>query len=757
MKRILIVLSAAVSVLAGCAKSSDLEELKKSVDDLEGVRIISVEGQITNINSSIQALQAAKDILDKKVEELGGEDKALKAEAQKLGEDIAKLKEYADGLAAGTASWAEKTFSTIDQMVELQTRLEVLEKLVPELKTALSDLETDIKKWVGIELEGYTTIAALEAAVETSESKMEGKVNDAVKQLGDKIAAQGEEIASLKTALDKDVEGLKKDIADLRKQLTEDYQAAIKEAIDEYAGKVTAEISAKLSEALKPLEAKIGALEEKVTALEGKVSTLEEKVSTLEEQMKAVETQVAEALERIQSVAVVPDYSDGSVDIYATRSSTMRFEINPVSAAKALVETEGAEDYFSFQAVQVKTKADAFIDFTIESVSMDDSGTFVEVVLAPNDAITAGVSLMARLKIEANEGQGDYVCKTSSYFAVNSSKIPQTPSFAQSTISWAIDDDHKIESSYNTQSVDDAKTTVTYYSSNPSVAVINNGKIVIKASGTTTITAAAQESAEYLAGSASYELIIYPEGTLTGVFSVSATKKVLFARGNLYYTGSKWALEANQYDYRTWPEKNACIAGKLTDNGTPADNVGLFFWTSELAKSFTKTYSVTGAGGGDTFFPNTEASVIGSQWYVLTRDEWMYLSNSRTDAANKLGYAKVCGVKGIIILPDTFIDPMKNGGDAPFVPKSSIGYDVNLYDVDNWKPMQAAGAVFLPATGYRLEDEMYQANSQAHYWSATVRDENDAFCVHIGGNDISPENMVDRSCGLTIRLVMTVE
>ena len=58
---------------------------------------------------------------------------------------------------------------------------------------------------------------------------------------------------------------------------------------------------------------------------------------------------------------------------------------------------------------------------------------------------------------------------------------------------------------------------------------------------------------------------------------------------------------------------------------------------------------------------------IGTGWRTLTNDEWIYLFNSRAEAASKYGYATVAGKHGIITVPDDFTDPGKNNGSGVFV------------------------------------------------------------------------------------------
>lgn len=86
-----------------------------------------------------------------------------------------------------------------------------------------------------------------------------------------------------------------------------------------------------------------------------------------------------------------------------------------------------------------------------------------------------------------------------------------------------------------------------------------------------------------------------------------------------------------------------------------------------------------------------------------------------------MGYATVCGVHGIIFLPDTFTDPKKNYGNDVFVPKESeTEWEANVYTAgDNWNAMELAGAVFLPTAGIREAFDVSGVGDNSYYWSSS--------------------------------------
>ena len=138
-----------------------------------------------------------------------------------------------------------------------------------------------------------------------------------------------------------------------------------------------------------------------------------------------------------------------------------------------------------------------------------------------------------------------YYSTSSNVFSVNSSSSnthiaslystvkpleKQNLSFDYSTIRWTVGEggDHVLNQSYAfPQEVKNAKTNVTYRSSNEDVAKINGNQITIKGTGATTITATAEESDVYKSGTASYTLRITtpaPAGFVDlGAFNLEST------------------------------------------------------------------------------------------------------------------------------------------------------------------------------------------------------------------------------------------
>lgn len=56
--KLFAIIAAAATALAGCAKTSDIENLQDQIDALKSDQIQSISGQITSIQTSLTSLQS---------------------------------------------------------------------------------------------------------------------------------------------------------------------------------------------------------------------------------------------------------------------------------------------------------------------------------------------------------------------------------------------------------------------------------------------------------------------------------------------------------------------------------------------------------------------------------------------------------------------------------------------------------------------------------------------------------------------------
>ena len=259
-------------------------------------------------------------------------------------------------------------------------------------------------------------------------------------------------------------------------------------------------------------------------------------------------------------------------------------------------------------------------------------------------------------------------------------------------------------------------------------------------------------------------------GALPGLFSVSATQQVHFSQGNLQYQASTdtWRFAEHQYDYVGSANSNisSTYTGwiDLFGWGTSGWNSGAVCyqpWSTSISNSdyypggsssngLTDAYAEADWAWHNTISNGGNAT---HQWRTLTTSEWSYLLNSRTNASSKRGTGNINGVGGLIILPDSWTQP---SGCPQFNPgfASSYGdWTHNSYTLAQWAQMEAAGAVFLPATGFRYGSDVYYVGNDGNYWSSTPYDENYAYFMSFYSSRLDATIVSYRDNGFSVRPV----
>ena len=248
-----------------------------------------------------------------------------------------------------------------------------------------------------------------------------------------------------------------------------------------------------------------------------------------------------------------------------------------------------------------------------------------------------------------------------------------------------------------------------------------------------------------------------------GTFSVSATKQVTFSKGNLQYQASTntWRFAEHQYDYIGEANKNI--------SATYSGWIDLFGWGTGNAP--TKSSTSTSDYGTFIDWGQNAISNGGNEaglWRTLSKDEWVYLFHGRANYDKRFGLGKVAGVSGVILLPDNWDETKPQG--LSFWPSVAEGftwsssyytcsgcdrYADNTYTAAQWEKMESAGAVFLPAAGYRYGTTVNYTGSYGHYWSSTQYDSDYAYKLYFYTASLGPQLDDDRY-GFSVRLVQVL-
>ena len=251
---------------------------------------------------------------------------------------------------------------------------------------------------------------------------------------------------------------------------------------------------------------------------------------------------------------------------------------------------------------------------------------------------------------------------------------------------------------------------------------------------------------------------VAPEGALDGAFTVNANgDQIAFAQGNLQHQASTntWRFAANQYD----------LIG--SDNSNISDSytgwIDLFGWGTGSNPTLSSTddidYSTFTDWGVNAI---SNGGNTADTWRTLTKDEWVYLLNTRTTTSG-VRYAKATitdvtypgtstPVVGLIIVPNNWQTSYHALTDAN---TANAAFNTNQITSAVWaSDFESAGAVFLPAAGYRYGTDVYYVGSYGRYWSATpFATMGSAFRLFFNSDYLDPQNGNGRGNGQSVRLV----
>ena len=203
-----------------------------------------------------------------------------------------------------------------------------------------------------------------------------------------------------------------------------------------------------------------------------------------------------------------------------------------------------------------------------------------------------------------------------------------------------------------------------------------------------------------------------PNLVVGGYFSVSATEKVRFSRGNLWYERSTgtYHFEDNQTVYGA--ENGDVISGST-------EHLSYFNWSKTESVARTLPYSDPNYTTSDHLFtndplfanrPNAGFTVEGAtgKFRTLTYEEMEYMLFSRTNAGNLWANKTINGSYGLVVLPDDC--------------------SVNASSINSLAALEAAKGIFLPASG-GVGAAVYSKGSVGVYWLSSTQ--GTGFCCNL--------------------------
>lgn len=233
-------------------------------------------------------------------------------------------------------------------------------------------------------------------------------------------------------------------------------------------------------------------------------------------------------------------------------------------------------------------------------------------------------------------------------------------------------------------------------------------------------------------------------------------RRVLFANTNLQWNSAapyQWCLAGNNstfdcYDsppiYGLFAWATSGYNGNFPNNSSttdtdygPAISSGIFGNEYDWGK-YNTIYSSTNVALPSVRIPSIE--------------EWRAVLNPSRMTTSSVAYAAVriqSYYMGLAIFSDDYVHP----GDVPALASAPSYTDLSASD---WVKMSAAGAVFLPAKGYRQtrNGNLNDGNSFGYYWSSTAYNTNEACMMYFTTAGTATDYHNFRHYLFSVRLIM---
>ena len=273
-----------------------------------------------------------------------------------------------------------------------------------------------------------------------------------------------------------------------------------------------------------------------------------------------------------------------------------------------------------------------------------------------------------------------------------------------------------------------------------------------------------------------------PTGAIDGKFTINSNgDQVYFSQGNLQYIGSAatpyWKFADNQWDVLGTTGQNSSdqnVDRDLFGWGTSGWNNGNVYYQPYDTQNngsgsqgygygptdgTSYTYNLTGTYANadwGVYNPISNGGNQANQWRTLTQPEWAYVFDTRTtNSGIRYAKAKVNNMNGVILLPDNWSSDTYSLSNTN---SSGASFSSNTISASQWNTLEQAGAVFLPAAGYRYGTSVYNVGSYGLYWSASYYDSGGAYYVYFGDSYLYTGNYgTYRYYGFSVRLARVAE
>lgn len=251
-----------------------------------------------------------------------------------------------------------------------------------------------------------------------------------------------------------------------------------------------------------------------------------------------------------------------------------------------------------------------------------------------------------------------------------------------------------------------------------------------------------------------------------GIYSISPTDKVNFAKGNLVFDVTTAGNDGHNYTWTFNTTQYGTAGYTLVMNGNhPSSGVSEFCKMSVNNGVFPNN---NGLYSGATYYDwgnyinlMTETT-DDDKWFTLARDEWDYLLYERGVSYARFAKVTINGAKGLLLFPDEFLWPDDNISEPASLNDATANYPTE-YSVADFGALEDAGCVFLRANGYYDHSNHAQHHNAdfGYYWTNDFNRDNQTHSyLYFDNSSMSPRSdntALQAGYALCIRVVRRAE
>lgn len=423
MKKLLSLLMCGL-LLFGCSKEYDDSEIKKRLDNLENVRIPSIESQIAAIQTSLPLLQQVDTEIKGYITTLQGKVSAL--EQSMSGVDV-KIKALEYTLQT---DFSQRLADVVSQLnaykQEIQNKIDSFNSSIESLQSADTELEKKIsyldgkidmqKDWVTATfatLTQYNGLVADIATIRTNIETINKSITDLETRLNEKIetdiatavAGLQEEIGQKVTEI---IDAYTAAIGTAKNEITAAYTSAISSAIDNCMGIMKDWVNEKLANYynIAVIDAKVQLLQNAISQgdaaldekLRNEITTVNKSIENAKSELTAAyENAIKTAIETnngvidnkiAQKITTVNNRIDTEVQTLVTRIENIETRLSFLENKVEDIDTDVAALLRRIQSISYIPRYDNGQAIMKKIIGQDEGFAELDFMISPKDAVS---------------------------------------------------------------------------------------------------------------------------------------------------------------------------------------------------------------------------------------------------------------------------------------------------------------------------------------------------------------------------------